>query len=290
MQGYIIKGYSGFYYVKSGEKIYECSLRGKSKKKDMRFLSGDLVEFLPLDDEKGVIEKRLERRNELIRPPIANVDQLVIVAAAKNPAPDYMLIDRMCIIALWNHMEPILCFNKIDLATDRDSLHAHYRHTGFQILNTSTKTGEGIEDLKQVLTGKISAFAGNSGVGKSSLLNALEEQERVQTGEISQKLKRGKHTTRHVELFPLAAADTFIADTPGFSALELPKEMKREELSRYYPDFMQYLSDCKFATSQHRNEPECKVKEAVAQGEIAQSRYDNYLLFLDEVIANERSF
>ena len=294
MQGYIIKGYSGFYYVYAKGNIYECSLRGKNRQNDLRFLPGDIVEFeaMPKEKEefeKGVIEKVVDRRNELARPPIANVDQLIIAVAAKNPEPDYRLIDRMTLIALWNGIEPVICFNKADLSPKQDDFLAHYKNCGFKIIFTSTVTGEGIDELKDVLKGKISVFAGNSGVGKSSLLNAIGKSNIAQTGKISTKLKRGKHTTRHVELFALDD-HTFLADTPGFSALELPKEIKREELSRLFPEFMLYLSECKFATCLHRNEPSCKVRDALEEGEIAQSRYENYLVFLEEVIANERSY
>ena len=249
LEGTIIKGYSGFYYVACDGVIYECSLRGKNRKKSVKFLPGDKVKFSISGDatKGGAIEEVLPRKNELVRPPAANLDQLVILAALYDPLP------------------------------------------GFPVYLCSTVTGQGVADMKAVLHGKCSVLAGNSGVGKSSLMNAISDQWELATGEISDKLKRGKHTTRHVELFQLDK-DTLIADTPGFSSLQLPEDIKREELCRLFPEFLSRLGGCRFATCMHKSEPDCAIKEALAQGEIAQSRYDNYLAFLDEVIQQERSF
>lgn len=291
MQGHIIKGYSGFYYVAYADKIYECSLRGKNRMDKSGFLPGDLVEFSVIDTDKGVIEKVLARKSKLIRPSIANVDQIIIVTSAADPAPDLMFIDRMSVIALYNKIEPIICFSKADLLSieEREKLAQIYAPTGFSVYFTSSVTKLGLDELKQSLIGKISVFAGNSGVGKSSLVNNLSERDYSEIGEISAKLKRGKHTTRHVELFALDE-QSFIADTPGFSALNLPEEIKREQLARFFPDFMEYLNDCRFNTCLHDSEPDCAVKEALAMGKIAKSRYDNYRILLQEVIKNERSF
>lgn len=295
MQGHIIKGYSGFYYVASAYKIYECSLRGKNRMVKGGFLPGDIVEFTALSEkegvEKGVIEKVISRKNQLIRPSIANVDQIIIVTSAANPAPDLMFVDRMSVIALYNKIEPIICFSKADLLTaeEKAALAQIYQPTGFSTLFTSSVNMLGIENLKTRLHGKISVFAGNSGVGKSSLVNILSARNYSQVGEISAKLKRGKHTTRHVELFTLDE-QSFIADTPGFSALSLPEELKREQLARFFPDFMEYLDECRFNTCLHDKEPDCAVKEALNESKISKSRYENYLILLQEVIANERSF
>jgi len=291
VQGHIIKGYSGFYYVAYENKIYECSLRGKNRISKTDFLPGDLVEFSAINEEKGVIEKVLERKSKLIRPAIANVEQIIIVTSASNPEPDLMFVDRMSIIALYNKIEPIICFSKADLLDEskRKELAETYELCGFSVIFTSVITNDGIDELKTHLKNKISVFAGNSGVGKSSLINAISGQDFSQIGEISTKLKRGKHTTRHVELFALDET-TFIADTPGFSALLLPQELTREQLGRFFPDFMESLDKCRFNTCLHRSEPDCAVKNSLQKGEIAQSRYENYLILLQEVIENERSY
>lgn len=295
-QGTIVKGYSGFYYVAHAGALYECSLRGKNRQKKVKFLPGDKVLFRigsGVDDDTrgGAIEEVLPRKNELVRPPVANLDQLVILSALSDPAPDLRLVDRLTVFAQWNEVTPVLCFNKADLVSKEAQAHLAeiYAPTGFPMVFCSTVTGEGIAELKALLKGKFSVFAGNSGVGKSSMMNAISDQWQLATGEVSEKLGRGRHTTRHVELFQVDA-DTLIADTPGFSTLTLPEDVKREELSRLFPEFLARLSDCRFATCMHKNEPDCAVKASLAAGEIAQSRYDNYLAFLEEVIQQERRF
>lgn len=291
MEGTIVKGFSGFYYVNYHGQIYECSLRGKNRQRDVKFLPGDLVEFEALSEDKGVIERVRPRKNELTRPPIANVDQLVIVAAMHDPIPDFWLIDRLTVLAQWNNIVPVICFNKGDLvsAQKQAEIVAHYEPAEFQVVVCSTMGGWGVEELRRVLAGKISVFAGNSGVGKSSLMNSLNVNWDLGTGAVSGKLKRGKHTTRHVELFNLDA-ETLIADTPGFSSLQLPTDLKREELCRLFPEFMPLIGGCKFATCLHNSEPSCAVKEAVLENRIGEGRYKNYLDFLKEVIEEERSY
>ena len=295
-EGTIIKGYSGFYYVSYGGELYECSLRGKNRQKKVKFLPGDKVLFrigTGVDDDTrgGAIEELLPRKNELVRPPVANLDQLVILSALSDPVPDLRLIDRLTVFAQWNEVTPVLCFNKADLVSkaEQQRLAEIYAPTGFPVVFCSTVTGEGIDDVKALLSGKFSVLAGNSGVGKSSMMNAISDQWQLATGHVSDKLGRGRHTTRHVELFQLDE-HTLIADTPGFSTLTLPEDIKREELSRLFPEFLERLSDCRFATCMHKNEPDCAVKAALAEGLVAQSRYDNYLAFLEEVIQQERSF
>ena len=290
LEGTILKGYSGFYYVKYEEKTYECSLRGKNRLKKAKFLPGDNVAFEVLTDGSGVIANILPRRNELIRPPIANVEQVIIVSSL-NPEPDLWLIDRLTILALWNDVQPVICFNKADQVSEESiSLYqAIYISAQFPVIITSTKDGRGIDKLKAVLKNRISVVAGASGVGKSSLLNAVQPGLKLQTGEVSQKLKRGRHTTRHVELLPLSSGG-LVADTPGFSSLNLPSEIIREELSSLFPDFQEFRENCKFSTCQHRVEPKCSVREAVSEGKLSVNRYNNYLAFLDEVIKQERSF
>ena len=295
-EGTIVKGYSGFYYVSYEGELYECSLRGKNRQKKVKFLPGDKVLFrigAGVDDDTrgGAIEELMPRKNELVRPPVANLDQLVILTALADPAPDLRLIDRLTVFAQWNEVTPVLCFNKADLVSkeEQEKLKEIYAATGFPMVFCSTVTGEGIEDVKTLLHGKFSVLAGNSGVGKSSLMNAISDRWNLATGHVSEKLGRGRHTTRHVELFQLDS-DTLLADTPGFSTLTVPEDVKREELSRLFPEFLNRLSDCRFATCMHKNEPDCAVKDALKNGEIAQSRYDNYLAFLEEVIQQERSF
>ena len=293
LQGTIIKGYSGFYYVACEGTVYECSLRGKNRKKSVKFLPGDKVTFTADGDslKGGAIEEVLPRKNELLRPPVANLDQLVILAAVYDPLPDLRLIGRVTVFAKWNQITPVIIFNKCDLVSEdeQQKLVDVYKASGFPVYMCSTVTGQGIADIKAVLHGKMSVLAGNSGVGKTSLMNAISDKWELATGEISDKSKRGKHTTRHVELFQMDK-DTLIADTPGFSSLILPEDIKREELSRLFPEFLSRLGDCRFATCMHKNEPDCAVKEALENGEIAQSRYDNYLAFLEEVIQQERRF
>lgn len=291
LEGTIIKGYSGFYYVSCAGVLYECSLRGKNKQKKVKFLPGDKVQFSVIGDGVGAIETLLPRKNQLLRPPVANLDQLVILAAMRDPLPDLRLIDRLTVFAQWNEIAPVICFNKWDLtdSAEQKKLAEVYEPAGFPVFFCSTVTGQGIADLKAALQGKFSVLAGNSGVGKSSIMNAISGEWQLATGEVSDKLKRGRHTTRHVELFQ-ADVNTLIADTPGFSSLQLPEDIKREELSRLFPEFLSRLSHCRFATCMHRNEPDCAIKEALAQGEIAPSRYENYLAFLEEVIQQERSY
>lgn len=288
-EGIILKGYSGFYYVKWNNIIYECSLRGKNRLKKIRFLPGDFVEFESLPNEKGVIDELLPRRNELIRPPIANVDQVIIVTSLINP--DLWLIDRLTVLALWNDVQPIICFNKCDQVNDDiiSDLLSIYQKTQFPLVVTSAKKRIGIEELKKILENRISVFAGPSGVGKSSIINAIEPGFQLKTGEISEKLKRGKHTTRHVELLPLSSGG-LVADTPGFSSLVLPPDIVREDLPFLFPEFEDFRRECKFSICLHKSEPQCSVRQAVSEEKISKSRYDNYLSFLEEVIKQERSF
>jgi ribosome biogenesis GTPase len=257
----------------------------------VKFLPGDKVRFSVASETTGAIEEVLPRKNELLRPPVANLDQLVILAALYDPLPDLRLIDRLTVFAQWNEITPVICFNKCDLvsAAEQQRLREIYASTGFPVFFCSTVTGEGIAAVKAILQGKFSVLAGNSGVGKSSLMNAISDRWQLNTGEISDKSKRGRHTTRHVELFQLDET-TLLADTPGFSSLQLPEDIKREQLCRLFPEFLSRLGDCRFATCLHNSEPDCAIKAALAQGDIAQSRYENYLAFLDEVIQQERSY
>ncbi|MGI6449894.1 MAG: ribosome small subunit-dependent GTPase A [Desulfitobacteriia bacterium] len=288
IQGTLIKGYAGFYYVYTTDRVWECSLRGRFRIQKQDFLPGDRVIILPGAGNKATIEKVLERRNYLPRPSIANVDQAILVFARQTPDPDYNLLDRLLVQIARAGIDLLLVFTKIDLIKDlNDKNIEYYRQIGYRVVNVSNKTGEGLKELPDYLTGKISVLAGPSGVGKSSLLNSLEPGRKLKTGLVSDKIGRGKHTTRHVELLPVAGG--LVADTPGFSSLYLP-EMKREELQNYFPEFDQYKGDCKFKSCLHDKEPACAVKEALEDSKILPTRYEHYLQFLQEVIAKERRF
>lgn len=271
MTGIIVKGIGGFYYVKCEDGIvYECKARGVFRKQNIKPVIGDKVEIEVLKG-KGNIIKIGERRTCLVRPPVSNVDNLMIVAAAKDPDPDFALIDKMLVTAEFKGIKPIICINKTDL-DDGNEILAAYEKTGYPIVTVSTYEDRGIDDLREVLKDKVTAFAGLSGVGKSSILNKLIESE-AETGDISDKIKRGRHTTRHVELFELEGGG-FIFDTPGFSSFE-PENIKAGELYECFPE-MRGVCGCRFKGCAHINEPDCVVKEMVKKGEIPIKRYENY--------------
>lgn len=289
-EGTILKGFSGFYYVQTEEGILECSLRGRYRLSDQRFLPGDSVRVKPVGAGKGVIEEVLPRRTELVRPPVANVEQAIVVMAADNPSPDMSLLDRLLIVIEAAGVVPVICWNKADLARteDLEDIATLYKRAGYPVLVTSAKTGLGLDGLGERMSRGISVLAGPSGVGKSSLLNALQPGLKLKTGQVSDKLGRGRHTTRHVELLPLDSGG-LVADTPGFSRLEIPTVAK-EEVDRLFPEMEPYLSQCRFTSCLHRQEPQCAVREAVERGEVEARRYARYLEFLEEVIARERRY
>lgn len=275
-EGRIIKALSGFYYVQTAEAVLECRARGKFRLVGTSPLVGDRVLCSTESIGKGRIDRVLDRKNWFIRPAVANIDELVFVAAGANPVTDPFLIDRVSVIARESSCELIVCVNKTDLST-ADELFEICRTAGIPVIRTSAVTGEGVDELFEMLRGKISAFTGNSGVGKSSLLNCLLPGLSLETGEVSEKLGRGRHTTRHVELFRLAA-DSYIADTPGFASfeLEMMKSIAKEDLANDFIDFLPYLGQCRFHDCAHLKEPGCAVTEAVARGEIHPSRYRSY--------------
>lgn len=288
VEGLVLKKYSGFYYVQDDEQnIFECKLRGKLK---TPVLSGDRALIMPLGDGKGILEEVLPRANELYRPRIANVDTVLIVMASGRPAPSLTLLDRLLFLTLYNKLTPNIVLNKCDLEADPKArmIQDYYPQAGINLINTSAITGTGIEQMKLAIKGKIAVLAGPSGVGKSSLLNALLAGSQVKTQEVSQKIGRGKHTTRHVELYSLYSGG-WVADTPGFSILDMP-ELKSPELGKYFPDFAQYLDDCRFRNCLHFKEKDCEVKRMVEQGVIADFRYQNYLGMLEELMVNERCY
>ncbi len=276
MTGRIIRSLSGFYDVQTPEGVITCRGRGSLRRTGDTPLTGDLVE-ISVDGNKGMVEHILPRRNHFIRPAVANVDALVIFAANVNPVTEPFLIDRVAAIAGNQDVSVYLCINKCDLDPATDLLKI-YSHVGIPVIRASAETGEGVEELRSLLKGKLTAFTGNTGVGKSSMLNALCPKLNLPTGEVSQKLGRGRHTTRHVELFCLDE-ETYVADTPGFSSFDTDQMdvILKENLQYAYPDFAPYIGCCQFHDCTHRTEPGCAVRKALENQLIEQTRYDSYL-------------
>lgn len=278
MEGIILKGLSGFYYVDGGDgRLIACRGRGKFRHQKLTPLVGDRVVFTPLEGDSGILEEILPRKNQFRRPAVANIDQLVVIASGAVPVTDPFLIDRVVSIAEGRECEPIICINKCDLDA-AEELYRTYLRAGFTTLRVSAETGEGIDRLAAVISGKASAFTGNSGVGKSSILNALEPGFRLQVGEVSEKLGRGRHTTRHVELYRLSSG-AIVADTPGFSSFDTEEMELRppEELQHTFREFAPYLDRCRFTGCAHIKEKGCAVLAAVKAGEISHSRHDSYV-------------
>lgn len=277
VQGRIVKALSGFYYVAAGDTLLECRARGKFRKTGDSPLVGDRVTVLRESPEKGTVHSILPRKNSFVRPPVANLDLLVILASRSIPVTEPFLIDRMTAIALRQGVEPVICVNKADLAAP-EPLAELYRAAGFSAVCTSAETGEGIEVLRSLITGKTVAFTGNSGVGKSAILRRLCPGLEIRIGEVSEKLGRGRHTTRHVELYPIGG-DTWVADTPGFASfdLELMDPIPKEALGDCFPEFRPFLGGCRFLDCTHRREPDCAVLNAVSVGRIPPSRHQSYL-------------
>lgn len=286
MQGKIIKGIAGFYYVYvEGHGTYECKAKGIFRKDHVKPLVGDNVEMEVLDekDMEGNILEIFPRRSSLVRPAVANVDQALIIFAIVKPNPNFNLLDRFLIRMERQNLPTIICFNKQDIATEeeKESLQRSYETCGYRVLFISALENEGIEQVRELLAGKTTTVAGPSGVGKSSLINRLSPAANMETGAISAKIERGKHTTRHSEIIALGE-ETYIVDTPGFTSLDI-SEITKEELGQYYPEFVQYEPYCKFSGCAHLNEPSCGVKDAVAQGKISKVRYENYKVLYQEL-------
>ena len=286
MQARIIKGIGGFYYCRTQDgNVLECKAKGGFRKQGIKPLPGDAVDVDTGDvkEGEGTIVQIAPRKNLLLRPAVANVDQVLIEFAVADPEPNFNLLDRMLISMERRELPILICFNKVDLIgeEERTRLAAIYEHSGFPYIFVSTKTMEGMDAVKEALLHKTTAFAGPSGVGKSSLLNAILPEVNLKTGAVSEKIRRGKHTTRHTELIPVGE-DTYLIDTPGFSSLYVDA-MEPEDLSAYYAEFVPYAERCRFQPCSHVHEPDCGVRQAVEAGDIHKVRYENYVTLYREL-------
>ena len=291
MQGKIIKGIAGFYYIYAEDgNIYECKAKGIFRKDNFKPLVGDNVEITVLNEEEkeGSVTSILPSRNSLIRPAVANVDQAFLIFAMENPKPNFLLLDRFLIMMKQQEIPAVICFNKKDVGEkeEMEKLYEIYTGCGYRVVLSSTYEGEGMDEIHEILKGKTTVVAGPSGVGKSSITNCMQGEVQMETGEISKKLKRGKHTTRHSQVIPVEK-NTFLVDTPGFSSLYLT-DMKEEELRDYFPEFVMYEPQCRFQGCMHIHEPGCAVKKALSEGKISQQRYDNYLALYEELKEKRR--
>ncbi|MCH5299056.1 MAG: ribosome small subunit-dependent GTPase A [Ruminococcus sp.] len=282
INGIILKSTGGFYYVEAAGDIYECKARGIFRKKNNSPRVGDRVEISVPDDGYSAIEKILPRKNTLRRPPLANIDMLVIVVSTVDPAPNYLVIDKMTAAAVDNEIEPVVVISKSDLKSG-DELCETYRKAGIKAFQYSPENAESVAEIKNLLNGKISAFTGNSGVGKSTLLNILYPDLALETGEISEKLGRGRHTTRTVELFKIGSG--YVADTPGFSTVDLERYnmIDKDNIQFCFPEFKEYLTTCQFTSCSHTCEKGCSIIAAVKDGIIPESRHKSYVAMYDEV-------
>lgn len=287
MKGLIMKGIGGFYYVKTADGIYQTRGRGIFKKQGVTLAVGDNVEIEILPDGDGVINEILPRKNQFIRPPIANVDCFVVVFAVRKPKPNFQVVDRFLIMAERCGMEAVICVNKCDLAEEDEleEIKSIYGHI-YPVLFVSGKTGEGISSLNTYISGKRAAFAGPSGVGKSTITNLIIPEANMETGSVSSKTSRGKHTTRHVEIFETEGGG-LVFDTPGFTSFDI-LEAEEDELAGCYPEFAPYLGQCRFDNCRHRKEPDCAVRRAVEEDRISRIRYESYLANLEEICSRKK--
>ena len=285
-KGKIIKGIAGFYYVHTPEnKIYECKAKGIFRKEKQKPLVGDevMIDIISREERTGNVVELLPRKNELIRPAVANIDQALVIFAAASPAPNFQLLDKFLVLMKWQQVGTIICFNKMDLATEGelDELKKRYERSGSRLVFTCAREGKGLEELQELLAHRTTTVAGPSGVGKSSLINRMQSEVRMETGTISEKTERGKHTTRHAQLICIQE-DTYIVDTPGFTSLYV-EGMKSEELAGYFPEFTDFEPECRFLGCSHTHEPDCGVKEALLRGAIHRGRYESYVSLYNEL-------
>ena len=286
-KGIVLSNISDLYKVESNNIVYDCNARGKFKSNDISPVSGDIVDIDIIDDEKktGVITKIHDRKNYFKRPKMANLTRIVLVVSMKLPKVDLELLDKQLVFAEYNHVKPIICLNKIDLE-DEDKIEYIsniYTQIGYKVIKTNAKEGIGIEELKKELQNNITAFSGNSGVGKSTLINNILETDITLEGEISNKNKRGKNTTTQVKLYKIDE-NSYVADTPGFSTFDV-KEIDKKELARYFIEFRPYLDECEYGDCSHIKEEKCGIKEAVQQGKISKERYDRYCKLWSEYVS-----
>ncbi|SHJ55499.1 ribosome biogenesis GTPase [Clostridium cavendishii DSM 21758] len=283
MKGIIIKGIGGFYYVKTEQGIIECKARGKFRHKDMKPMVGDNV-IISIEKNKGAIEDILDRSSELIRPTVANISQAFVVFAIKNPDLNFDLLNRFLVLCEHNEIHATVCLNKVDLCTEeeREEIKNKINSIGYEVLFINAKAGKGLDILKERFKNNVTVLCGPSGAGKSTLLNALIEKEHMETGSVSEKIGRGKHTTRHSELIEIEGG--FLVDTPGFSTLEVDF-IEKDDLKYAFPEFIEYNNECRFRGCSHYKEPNCKVKEAVEEGKINVKRYEFYVRTLEEIMS-----
>lgn len=291
MQGKIVKGIAGFYYIHVvGSGVYECKAKGIFRKEKIKPLVGDnvIIEIIDENEKTGNVTEILPRKNELVRPAVANIDQALVVFAVTRPSPHFNLLDRFLVMMESKHIPVILCFNKEDIADDHQigALREIYSGCGYPCIFTSALERKNIGQVKALLAGQTTAIAGPSGVGKSSIINVLAPEAKMETGDISRKIERGKHTTRHSELLPIDT-DSYIMDTPGFSSLYMG-DFEKEDLKYYFPEFGKYEGICRFDGCSHTHEPGCAVKNAVSAGEIAAVRYDSYKEMYEELKVRRR--
>ena len=279
-EGILVKGVGGNYEIMTKQGRVVCKARGRFRKDQLVPVVGDRVQVLDNGGAGARIEEILPRKNQLVRPPVSNIDRLFVVTAASSPEPDFFLLDKIIVSALSQGIEVSLCINKIDTA-DPSGIEEVYRKAGFPVYPTCAKEGIGIEAVRRALLGGVTAFAGASGVGKSSLLNAIDERLVLKTSDISEKIERGRHTTRHVELFEIAP-DTYVFDTPGFSSFEV-FNVKAKELIRYFPDLDSYADGCPFSDCSHTREEECAVRQAVREGKVPLARWESYLALYEKL-------